>query len=59
MNLEDVSSNVVPRNQLKKGKNKKSNVNVANIVEGKRKRVNFEQPNETEHPPKKKAKEKS
>jgi hypothetical protein len=58
MNLEDVASNVVPRNQLKKGKNKKSNVNVANIVKGKRNRVHFEEPNETEQPPKKKVKEK-
>ena len=38
-NLLDESTNVVPRNQLKTGKQSKGNVNVANVIEGKRMRV--------------------
>jgi hypothetical protein len=38
-NLLDVSTNVVPRNQLKKGKQSKDNVNIANVIEGKRVRL--------------------
>jgi hypothetical protein len=37
-NLLDVSYEVVPRNQLKKGKKSKMNIDVANVIEGKRKR---------------------
>ena len=35
-NLLDVLSHVVPRNQLKKGKSVKFNIDVANVLEGKR-----------------------
>jgi hypothetical protein len=35
-NLLDASSNVVSRNQLKKGKKSKMNIDVANVIEGKR-----------------------
>jgi hypothetical protein len=58
-NLEDMSANVVQRNQLKKGKNKKSNVNVVNIVQGKRKREASSKSSDIEQPPKKKVKEKA
>ena len=58
-NLEDISANVVPRNQLKKGKNRKSNVNVVNIVQGKRKREAPSNSTVIKQPPKKKVKEKA
>jgi hypothetical protein len=72
-NLLDSSTNVVPRNQLKKGKRSKTNVNVSNVVEGKRvrlksndkmvseKRARTEQDDDVAvvEPPKKKVKKKT
>ncbi len=56
--LEDVSSNVIPRGQLKAGKKTKGNVDTSNIVAGKRKRVRLKELTASEKQPKKKAKEK-
>ena len=57
-NLQDASSLVVPKGQLKRGKNVKLKIDVANIVQGKRKRADSNQVAK-EMPPKKKVKEKS
>jgi hypothetical protein len=59
-NLQDVSARVVDKGQLKRGKKVKSKIDVANIVQGKRKRGASEQEasDEVEAPPKKRVKEK-
>jgi hypothetical protein len=57
-NLEDTSSRVVPRGQLKVGKKSAAdNVQAGNIVQGKRKRVMSKHP--VNKPPKKKIKERN
>jgi hypothetical protein len=58
-NLQDVSARVVERGQLKRGKKTHAKVDVANIVQGKRKRVSVEDDVVKEAPPKRKVKEKS
>ncbi len=56
-NLQDVSARVVERGQLKRGKRTHAKVDNANIVQGKRKRVRFEDSTIDETPPKRKVKE--
>jgi hypothetical protein len=55
-NLQDVSAQVVDKGQLRKGKNVRDRVNVANIVDGKRKRETSAKEMEAEAPPKRKVK---
>ncbi len=55
-NLQDVSARVVDRGQLRKDKNVRDSVNVANIVGGKRKRETSAKEMEAEAPPKRKVK---
>ncbi len=58
-NLENTSNRVIKRGQLKNGKRRAdAEVNTANIVQGKRKRVRFKDEAVKEQPPKKKVKEK-
>ncbi len=59
-NLQDVSARVVKKGQLKKGKRVHSKIDVANIVQGKRKRKGHEEDasDEDEAPPKWRVKEK-
>jgi hypothetical protein len=58
-NLEESSTRVIQRGQLKVGKKRAdAEVNAANVVQGKRKRVSFEDKAVKEPPPKKKVKEK-
>ncbi len=56
--LEDISSNVIPRGQLKAGKKANGNVDTSNIVVGKRKRAMLKESKAAEKPSKKKVKEK-
>jgi hypothetical protein len=59
-NLEDASSRVVPRGQLKVGKKQAADkVQAGNIVQGKRKRVKFNEITPVDEPPRKKVKEKN
>jgi hypothetical protein len=58
-NLEEASSRVVQRGQLKIGKKRAdAEVDAANVVQGKRKRVSVKDMDVKERPPKKKVKEK-
>jgi hypothetical protein len=56
-NLRNTSSQVVPKGQLRVGKKTKMRVDVANILQGKRKRVSFVE--DKVEPPKKKTRDKS
>jgi hypothetical protein len=59
-NLEDASSRVVQRGQLKIGKKRAdAEVDAANVVQGKRKRGSFKDTGVKKQPPKKKVKEKN
>ncbi len=57
--LQDVLARVVERGQLKRGKRTHAKVDKANIVQGKRKRVSFEDATIDETPPKRKVKERA
>jgi hypothetical protein len=57
-NLQDVLARVVERGQLKRGKSTHAKVDIANIVQGKRKRLQCDDEVNVEASPKRKVKEK-